>query len=180
MFFRTFGAHLMTDSAENYTPVEIRTRLLNQALRVWLVTIAVIAVWLGAIVAAPFLQSSPVYHFFSYICHQIPDRSIHLAGHPMAVCSRCFGVYFGLFAGILVYPLIRPIDEIEPLRRLWLFVSLIPITVDWSLTVLGIWENTHVTRVITGVILGVGCAVYIVPALVEVVRNTTARRLRTQ
>ena len=180
MFFRTFGAHLMTDPAENYTPVEIRTRLLNQAVRVWLVTIAVIAVWLAAIIAAPLLQASPVYQFFSYICHQIPDRSLHIAGHPMAVCSRCFGVYLGLLVGIAAYPLVRPIDEIEPFPRFLLFVSLIPITVDWSLTVFGVWENTHVTRVITGAILGIGCSIFIVPALVEVVRNLSGRRLRTQ
>jgi uncharacterized membrane protein len=169
----------MTEPASSYIPVDIARRLRTQAVRVWVVTSAVVLVWIGLILAAPLFEASSIYQFFSYICHQIPERSLHIDGHPMAVCSRCFGVYFGLLAGIVAYPLIRPIDEIEPVARIWLFLSLIPITVDWSLTIFGIWENTHVSRFVTGMILGVSCAIFIVPALVEVVRNLTAKRLRT-
>jgi uncharacterized membrane protein len=75
--------------------------------------------------------------------------------------------------GFLVYPLWRPIDDIEPLRRFWLFLSLIPIGVDWSLGFFGIWQNTFTSRFITGLILGVACAVYMVPALIEIARNLT-------
>jgi uncharacterized membrane protein len=84
----------------------------------------------------------------------MPERSFHLDGHALAVCSRCFGVYFGLVAGFAAYPFFRPIDEIEPLARFWLFLALVPISVDWSLGVFGIWENTHLTRFVTGAILG--------------------------
>lgn len=173
----------MTEPAANYISLDLQKRFRAQAVRVWIITAAVVLVWLSAIVAAPILFasnltsiSSPIYTFFSYICHQISDRSIHIDGHQMAVCSRCFGVYFGLVAGILVYPLWRSIDEIEPIPRFWLFLSLIPISVDWSLTIFGIWENTHLSRFVTGMILGATCATYIVPALVEVVRNLSARR----
>lgn len=177
----------MTEPASAYIPVNIAHVLRRQALRVWAITAAVVSIWVALIVFAPLLQangisqfSSPIYHFFSYICHQMPERSFHLAGHQMAVCSRCFGVYFGLLAGIVIYPFFRSIDETEPVARVWLILSLIPITVDWSLTVFGIWENTHVSRVVTGMILGFACAVFIVPALVEVVRNLSSKRLRTQ
>jgi len=173
----------MTEPAANYIPIDLQKRFHAQAIRVWIITAAVVLVWLGAIVAAPILSSSslrgiswPIYTFFSYICHQISDRSIHIAGHQLAVCSRCFGVYVGLAAGILVYPLWRSIDEIEPIPRFWLFLSLIPISVDWSLTIFGMWENTHLSRFITGMLLGATCAIYIVPALVEIVRNLSAKR----
>jgi uncharacterized membrane protein len=56
----------------------------------------------------------------------------------------------------------------------------VPISIDWSLTIFGIWENTHVSRFVTGAILGIACATYIVPALVEVVRNLSYRRIRAQ
>ncbi|MEP7211945.1 MAG: DUF2085 domain-containing protein [Acidobacteriota bacterium] len=151
----------------------------------WTVGLAVVAIWFLLILGAPLAAagritsvSGPLYHFFSYICHQMPERSLHLAGFQLAVCSRCFGVYFGLLAGILVYPLWRPIDEIEPLPRIWLFLSMIPIGVDWSLTVFGIWENTHLSRFVTGTLLGFACATYIVPAIVEITRNFTIRRTR--
>jgi uncharacterized membrane protein len=154
---------------------------------VWAITSAAVFVWVGVIITAPlFLSegvaaaSSPIYTFFSYICHQIPERSLHIAGHQMAVCSRCFGVYFGLLVGILVYPLWRDVDEIEAIPRVWLFLSLIPITIDWSLTVFGFWENTQLSRFVTGAILGAACATYIVPALVEITRNFSYRRFNPQ
>lgn len=171
----------MAEAAENYNSIEIRKALHSQALRVWTVALCVVGIWLLAIVAPPFLinagiSASPIYTFFSYICHQNPERSFHILEHQFAVCSRCFGVYFGLLAGIVTYPLWRPVDSIDPLPRFWLFLSLIPIGIDWSLGVLGIWDNTHLSRFITGLILGVACAIYIVPALAEIVRNVTARR----
>jgi uncharacterized membrane protein len=177
----------MTEPAVMYTPLDLQEQFRRQAVKVWLITSAVVLLWIAAIVAAPLLllngitaASSPIYSFFSYICHQIPERSLHLAGHQMAVCSRCFGVYVGLLAGILIYPLWRSIDEVDPIPRIWLFLSLVPISIDWSLTIFGIWENTHVSRFVTGAILGIACATYIVPALVEVVRNLSYRRIRAQ
>lgn len=173
----------MTEPARNYIPQDIAKRFHSQALKVWGVTLAIVFVWVFAIILAPaalengwIAISSPIYTFFSYICHQIPERSLHFEGHPLAVCSRCFGVYLGLFAGLAVYPLWRKIEEVEPLARFWLFLSLVPIGIDWSLSVFGIWENTHLSRFVTGVILGVACATFIVPALVEIKRNISANR----
>lgn len=170
----------MTEPASSYIPTEFARRFRPQAFRAWGVTAAIVAVWVFAIVIAPVTSGSgpgnSIYTFFSYICHQMPERSLHLDGHPLAVCSRCFGVYFGLLAGLLAYPLWRRVDDIEPLPRIWLFLSLIPIGIDWSLTVFGIWENTHLSRFVTGSILGIACATYIVPAVVEIRRNISLRR----
>jgi uncharacterized membrane protein len=172
----------MTESADNYIPTDLSAHFRSQAFRAWGVSVAVVFVWVAAIVSAPVARefgwgiASPLYTFFSYICHQLPERSLHFAEHQLAVCSRCFGVYFGLLAGLIVYPLWRRIDDIEPLPRIWLFLSLVPIGIDWSLTVFGIWENTHFSRFITGLILGAACATYIVPAVVEIRRNLSLRR----
>ncbi|MGB7209346.1 MAG: DUF2085 domain-containing protein [Pyrinomonadaceae bacterium] len=173
----------MTEPASTYIPQDIVKHFRSQAFKVWGVTLAIVFVWVFAIVLAPFALenglfglSSPIYTFFSYICHQQPERSLHFEGHPLAVCSRCFGVYFGLFAGLAVYPLWRKIEEVEPLARFWLFLSIVPIGIDWSLSVFGIWENTHLSRFITGLILGVACATFIIPALVEIKRNMSAKR----
>jgi hypothetical protein len=105
----------MTEPAENYIQVSLQQQFRTQAVRVWMITTLVVLGWVGAILAAPLLApsglSSAIYTFFSYICHQMPDRSLHLAGHQMGVCSRCFGVYFGLFAGVAIYPLWRRVEE---------------------------------------------------------------------
>jgi len=172
----------MTETAESYVPVDLNMRFRRQAVRVWALAVGAVFVWSTLIVLPPILAangqsgiSSPIYHFFSFICHQIPERSFHIFENPFGVCSRCFGVYFGLLAGLVAYPMWRSIDSIEPLPRLWLFASMIPIAIDWSLGVFGIWDNNHASRFITGLILGFGCATYIVPALVEIVRNLSPK-----
>lgn len=168
---------------ETYIPQDIAKRFKAQAVRVWTIGLAVVIAWSALILLAPLAASygaegisKPLYSFFSYICHQRPERSFFLMDHQFGVCSRCFGVYFGLVLGFVVYPLWRRVEEIEPLARFWLFLSLIPIGIDWSLTALGIWENTHLSRFITGLILGVACATFIVPAIVEITRNLNLRR----
>jgi len=39
------------------------------------------------------------YLVFTPFCHQLPDRSFHLLGVPLAVCARCTGIYLGIFIG---------------------------------------------------------------------------------
>ena len=176
----------MTQPIQNYIPRDLSKQFGRQAQRVWSISLFVVFVWIFLILLAPIARANgfegfaaPLYKFYSFICHQISQRSFHVAGEPFGVCSRCFGVYFGLFVGFAIYPLWRKIDEIEPLPRFWLFASMIPIGIDWSLTIFGFWENTHLSRLVTGLILGIACATYIVPAIVEITRNLTWERLRT-
>jgi uncharacterized membrane protein len=167
----------MSQPIENYIPQDFTERFRRQAWKVWTISLLVVFAWVFVILLAPIAKASgfeslsaTIYTFFSVICHQIDSRSFHVEDHKFAVCARCFGVYFGLFFGFLIYPLIRKVDEIEPLPRFWLFLSMIPIGIDWSLGVFGIWENTHLSRFLTGLILGAACAIFIVPALVEIFR----------
>jgi uncharacterized membrane protein len=170
---------------ENYSPVAFTVAVRRSAVIVWMISVAVFAIWTLLIVAAPSARlggvesiSSPLYSFFGYICHQLPDRSFHILSEPLGVCSRCIGVYLGLLLGTLVYPLWRSVDSVEPPARFWLFLSLIPIGIDWSLTAFSIWQNTQASRFITGFILGVACSTFILPALVEITRNLMFRRAR--
>lgn len=167
----------MPETIENYTPQFALKDIKKQAILAWSIGFGLVFVWVFVILFAPFAEanswtniSAPIYKFFSFLCHQMPSRSFHVENHAFAVCSRCFGIYFGLLAGFVVYLFIRKIEEIEPIPRFWLFLALIPIGVDWALTAFGIWENTHLSRFITGLILGATCAIFIVPALVELVR----------
>lgn len=175
----------MVRTEASYIPQNIPSGYRKQAYRVWAAATLLVLLWLAAIVLAPVLWASghgnisgPIYWFFGHICHQISGRSFFVDGHQFAVCSRCFGVYFGLFAGLVAYPLWRPILNTEPLPRIWLFLALVPIGVDWSLGVFGIWENTHFSRFVTGTILGVACGTFIIPAMVEIAQNLSAKRHR--
>ncbi len=175
----------MREPAENYTRQIVLEGLKRKAFGVWAFVSLFVAAWVFVIVFAPIAKangwielSNPIYTFYSYICHQIPSRSFHVFEHQFAVCSRCFGVYFGLLLGLIIYPLFRSMEEIEPLPRFWLILSMFPVGIDWSLTFLGLWENTDFTRVTTGLILGFACAIYIVPALVELSQLVLIRRLK--
>lgn len=164
----------MPQSIENYVPQFVVQKMRRQAIFVWCVFAAFAAAWISVILLAPIAEangfttvSKLIYTFFSYLCHQMPSRSFHLENNSFAVCSRCFGVYFGLLFGAILYPIFRQIEETEPLPRFWLFLALIPMAIDWSLGFFGIWENTHLSRFLTGLIVGTACAVFIIPALVE-------------
>ncbi len=173
----------MSASADEYLPVACAAKFRRQAFRVWGLTLFAVLLWVGLILAAPILKANGssaaadiIYRAFGFLCHQIDSRSFHIDGERLAVCTRCFGVYAGLAAGIAFYPLIRRVDDIEPLPKLWLLLSVVPAAIDWSLTIFGIWENTAVSRTLTGAILGIGCGIYIVPAVVEIARNLSYRR----
>ncbi len=173
----------LPEAIENYIPQNFAVKMRRQAFVVWSVFGLLVFAWLFAIVLAPVAEaneltgvSKPIYKFFSFICHQMPERSPHIDEHAFAVCSRCFGVYFGLFFGFLIYPLIRRIEETEPFPRFWLFLAMIPMGVDWSLGFFEIWENTHFSRFLTGAILGTTCGLFIVPALVELFQFLTSKR----
>lgn len=172
----------MPEAIEDYVPQIIGREMRRQALKVWIVSAFLVGVWVLLLIAAPIAEandltgfSRPIYKFCSFICHQIPDRSLHIYEHQFAVCSRCFGVYFGLFCGFLVYPFLRSIEEIEPFPRVWLFLAMMPMGVDFLLGFLGIWENTHLSRFLTGAILGTACAIFIVPALIEIFRHLSSK-----
>jgi uncharacterized membrane protein len=167
----------MSQPIENYIPQDFTERFRRQAWKVWTISLLVVFLWVFLILLAPFAKANgfeslslTIYTFFGVICHQIDSRSFHVENHQFAVCARCFGVYFGLFFGFLIYPVLRKVDEIEPLPRFWLFLAMVPIGIDWSLGIFGIWENTHLSRFLTGLILGAACAIFIVPALVEIFR----------
>jgi uncharacterized membrane protein len=175
------------EGIENYTPQTTLKDIKRLAFSAWFIGFAFVFLWVAAIVLAPVFEanglaniSAPIYKFFGFLCHQQTSRSFHIENHAFAVCSRCFGIYFGLFAGFIIYLFIRKIEEIEPFPRLWLFLALIPMGIDWALTAFGIWENTHLSRFSTGLILGITCAVFIIPALVEIVRLLSKKSKRFQ
>jgi uncharacterized membrane protein len=173
----------MPVSIENYVSQLAGRKMRRQAIFVWSISALIAVIWVFLILLAPFAEannlkgvSNSVYNFFGFLCHQDPARSFHLANQAFAVCSRCFGVYFGLLLGFILSPFLRPVEETNPLPRFWLFLALIPMAIDWSLGFIGIWENTHLSRLLTGLIVGAACAVFIIPAFVEMTQLLSDRK----
>ena len=140
----------------------------------WLVLLLGALATVTAIIAAPFAVATghafiaqQIYQTFSHLCHQIPARSFFVHDHPLAVCARCTGIYSGFALATLIYPLTRSLRNTRTPERKWLLVAAALLAIDVGLDLLGVWQNTHTTRVLTGLLLGGVAVFYVVPGLVE-------------
>jgi uncharacterized membrane protein len=154
------------------------------AVAVWAVCAMLAIAILAAITGAPLLQASghsafalKIYTAFSFVCHQIPERSFHLYGSKFAVCSRCTGIYSGIALATLAYPLTRSLKSTDPPSLIWLFLAAAPLAIDWSLGYFSIWQNNHASRFGTGFLLGSVAMFYILPGVIELSYRFSAKRL---
>lgn len=141
------------------------------------ITLTMASLWILLLFLPPWLMAAGQlvgalfgYQVFSVICHQIPERSWHSLGFPLAVCSRCTAIYLGGMVGLLVYPL--AVGSVEQRAyasrsRRWLLLSLLPMLVDVILDWAGIIRNTFITRTLTGLIVGVAAALHLYYLIVE-------------
>ena len=148
----------------------------------WAITAMIALALVAMIVGAPLAQAnghpafaSSIYKVFSFVCHQIPERSLRLAGHQFAVCSRCTGLYTGFAVAALSYPLAHSLTRTDAPRRRWLILAAVPLLIDFSLTYFGVWSNTHLTRFPTGALLGSVAVFYVMPGAIELA-GTIARK----
>jgi uncharacterized membrane protein len=170
----------MSASPTNYIPQSVSVR---RQFAVWLIVVLGSVLITTAIIAAPLALSSghllwalPIYHAFSLVCHQIPERSFFIAGHPFAVCARCFGLYAGFTLATIAYPLISSLQKTDAPPRRWLFLAAVPLVIDYALGLFGIWNNTHSSRFITGALLGSVAVFYTMPGLLDLGLRLTGRR----
>ena len=124
--------------------------------------------------------AATLYQAFTVLCHQLPERSYFIGEHKLAVCARCTGLYAGFALTWLLYPLVRPLRSVDWPPREWLLLAAFPMAVDVGLTFLGVWENTHTSRLLTGLLPGGASVFYVIPGLMELTsRKTRATSLPT-
>ena len=150
------------------------TRGERLGVSIWALTTTIALAVLALIITAPLAQagnhiglSSTIYKAFSFVCHQIPERSFHVAGHQFAVCSRCTGLYAGFALAALIYPLARSLKRSDTPRRIWLILAAVPLLIDFALGYFSVWENTHLSRFLTGALLSSLAVFYVMPGLIE-------------
>jgi uncharacterized membrane protein len=133
--------------------------------------------WCAAILLAPYFAASGsslgglLYRFFAPICHQLPERSFHVFGGKLAVCSRCSSVYFAFAIGVGCYPFIRRLSNVRTPHRNVLFIAMLPMILDVVLDFAGIHNSNFVTRTVTGALLGVVLPYFVLPAAIEGVQQ---------
>src|SRR5437588_6269025 len=124
----------------------LRQQPARAAFYVWIVTASLALLIFFLIIGAPLAQAaghpsfaSSIYKTFSFVCHQIPERSFHLAGSKFAVCSRCTGLYSGFALAALTYPLVRSMRQTETPNIVWLILATLPLVIDFSLGYFQLW-----------------------------------------
>jgi len=127
----------------------------------WSVALGAVGALAVLAVLPPVLGGEPgalVRGAFSTVCHQLPDRTPHLHGAPIALCHRCSGILAGLLAGVTLAPLVGS-DMLGRIARSgqigWLVLAGVPTALDWGLGALGLWTNTPASRMLTGVLFGI-------------------------
>ncbi|UCC41036.1 MAG: DUF2085 domain-containing protein [Candidatus Aminicenantes bacterium] len=155
----------------------------NKILLIYLLTASGIVAWLCIIFLAPYLKSRSfglntyIYSLCSPFCHQIPSRSFVIFHHPLAVCARCLGIYFGFLAGVVFYPFVRGFSEISlPKLKTFFFISL-PIVID-TLGNLFLWATPGWIRLLLGVIWGFILPFYFIAGLADYFVNI--KKLRSK
>jgi uncharacterized membrane protein len=77
-------------------------RSIAQGWLSWLLLIVSLLI-VGAFLFSPPWTMLGKTHLVGYaICHQIPERSFHIAGHQLPLCARCSGTFLGALVGFTV------------------------------------------------------------------------------
>lgn len=149
----------------------------------WLVSAAMVVALVSLIAVAPVAAAGghsglafAIYRAFGTLCHQIPERSYFIEGHKLAVCARCTGIYAGFAFTLLLYPLLRSLRNTATPPRSLLILAALPLAIDFSLTFFGVWENTHTSRLLTGLLLGSVAVFYVMPGVIDLSLRSLTKR----
>jgi len=146
------------------------------------------AAWCAAVLVAPVLVSAGgsltyfgriIYQFFHPVCHQLSERSLHILGEPLAVCTRCTSVYVAFLAGTLLYPALRTVQMPQYPPRSVLLAAAIPMVIDAIGGIVGIHAVTQVSRLLSGAAFGLVAPFFVIPAAIESLHHLFARVVST-
>ncbi len=99
---------------------------------------------------------------FNGLCHQDPQRSFWINGTPMAVCTRCFGIYSGFLSAWILFPAASSFLQYLNGYKRWLLIVIISINIiDVIANFFGIWHNTHLSRFTLGSFIGISVVLII-------------------
>jgi uncharacterized membrane protein len=149
-------------------------------MRTHLILLCAAAVWCGAILAAPAALAADgpvhsagtmIYAFFSTVCHQWDSHSFHAFGHKLPVCIRCSAIYFGFFAGVVLYPFIGAAIERRFGARTILAAAVAGMVIDVGCSMLGILDSSTASRLVTGGAFGILTAFVLTPVFYEIIAS---------
>jgi len=96
-----------------------------------------------------------IYSIGDRLCHQRADRSFFINGNQMPFCSRCTAIWIGITTG-LAFMIFYKI-KLDGRFIILIIIGLVPIAIDGLGQLVNLWESTNISRLITGILIGVVC-----------------------
>lgn len=95
------------------------------------------------------------YKAFQGVCHQLQDRSFHINEVPMAVNSRCFGIFSGLLGAWVLLPALLVIPNLKRWPGILLAIAVVIQIIDFTAGQFSVWNSSNFYRFFLGIFLGV-------------------------
>ena len=117
-----------------------------------------------------------IYWIYSFFCHQLHWRSLHICDYQNGWCSRCTFMGFNILLSGLAVKFLK----MKPLKWYWVLVLILPMALDGGIqtvmTLIGFgpfqsidYMSTNFFRMVTGSIFGLGFGLWIFSNLKETV-----------
>lgn len=116
----------------------------------------------------PFLERS-----YSLVCHQQQSKLLGESMYHSLVCSRCAGIYVGLFISSLVSLIIA--NYKEPSQKLIIFAS-VPMLADVFLYSIGVYNYSKYLAFSTGLLLGSVGFLYFYSAMKKLIQELNSKK----
>lgn len=110
--------------------------------------------------------ASAIYWIYSFSCHQLAHRSIHINDHQCAWCARDTFIW----GGIALTATAAPHFKLKNFNLFWIIPFVVPIALDGGIqtiaTMLGLaggdnfYTSTNFMRAVTGSIFGIGLGLF--------------------
>jgi uncharacterized membrane protein len=159
------------------------------------------------------LPAKAIYTIYRPACHQRPERSYFYGGpefiytkeeleaagvdvHPLArdignetvgwkvaFCERDVAIYGTIFLIGLVYAVVRKRLKNWRMKFRYFLLFLVPMGIDGTLQLFGVYESNWLARTVTGVVFGVGAVFFAYPYVDEGfadVRRTLSSKLHLE
>lgn len=96
-----------------------------------------------------------IYSAGDIFCHQKVERSFIINENSMPFCVRCTAIFLGIVIGLAIMLFYK--FSLDKTFLLLVLISLIPIGIDGVGQLFGFWESTTLSRMLTGLLIGMVC-----------------------
>lgn len=111
------------------------------------------------------MASGPVYALTGKSHSVIAIDTSNAKGFELATCARDTAIYLAMLIGALALPFFSRIENKDVPPVLYFILAIVPLGIDGTGQLIGLWTSTNVMRVVTGTIAGLAVPIYLLPML---------------